>query len=194
MGESVGVSRTNPGPAPTLVHLEPAAVDSHVCEWLRLYNQCFTGPPWNEPRRGLDDYRQHIGDHLAHTDLDAWEGLDAVGELVGLAYGWPAPTSWPDDDFYRSLASGLGTVDTAWLREEATFEVVELMVSPFARRDGIGRALLRALCAHQPVSWLATHPESSAADFYLHLGWRRYGRFTATVGTPLEVYIASDSR
>lgn len=191
VGETEEVA--TPVSSAALAHLDRDAADAQLVDWLRLYNQCFTGPPWNEPHRDLVAYRDRIGTHLEHPGLDVWQARSNAGALLGVAYGWPAPAGWPDSDFYRSLAAGLGQQRAAWLREESTFEVAELMVSPLARRSGVGHLLLKALCAHQPVSWLATHRESNAVGFYRRLGWARHGGFTTASGIPLEVYVADQS-
>jgi len=166
-----------------------ATVDERLPDWLHLYNQSFTGPPWHEPHRDVDAYRERIGWHLEHADLATWEARAPSGQLRGLAYGWPASGNWPEHPFYRALETGIGAERSNWLRAAATFEVVELMVSARSRGSGLGRLLLSRLCADQAVVWLATHRDSAAAGFYRHLGWRHLAGFTTTSGIPLEVFV-----
>lgn len=167
--------------------------DGHLAEWLELYDATFTGPPWNEPRRDVEAYRERIGWHLDHPDLEIWEARDAHGRLCGLAYGWPTTGPWPETPFYGALASGLGPERTTWLVKAATFEVVELMVRPDAQGSGLGRLLLARLSDDERVTWLVTHRDSGAVGFYCHLGWCHFGAFTTASGVPLDVMVQDKS-
>lgn len=160
-------------------------------DWLYVYNACFASAPWDQPKIDLSEYERRVSWHFEQVDFRALEMTDGHENVVAVAYGWPAPTPPPDQRFYRLFADSLGPERTRQVWRARPFEVVDLMVAPQMRRQGLARHLLSKLCPNNGVSILATHPDAPAAEVYRRLGWQHLGSSNANAGSPM-LYLTLD--
>ncbi len=98
----------------------------------------------------------------------------AAPRIVGFAYGFRGtPGQWWHDVVHRTLAERSGReVADAWLGH--AFELAEIHVHPDYQGKGIGRAMVRTLCAGRPErsAVLSTHDRPTAArHLYASLGF-----------------------
>lgn len=98
----------------------------------------------------------------------------AAAKVVGFAYGFRgAPGQWWHDVVSRSLEERAGReAAEAWLGH--TFELAEIHVHPDYQRQGIGRAMIRTLCAGRPErsAVLSTHDKPTVArHLYASMGF-----------------------
>lgn len=123
---------------------------------------------WPATRRDrLDDiFTRHAG-RRGFRAVTASEG----GRLLGLAYGYlGGPGQWWHD---RVSAAMTRKQRALWL-VPGHFELAELMVSPRARRRGLGGALHDAVLEglESPTALLSTQPDNEAALALYHgRGW-----------------------
>lgn len=94
--------------------------------------------------------------------------------VVGFAYGFRgAPGQWWHDVVYRALEERAGEEAAhAWLG--FAFELAEIHVHPDHQGRGIGRAMIRTLCAGRPErsAVLSTHDRPTAArHLYAAMGF-----------------------
>ncbi|WP_246149106.1 GNAT family N-acetyltransferase [Nonomuraea turkmeniaca] len=94
--------------------------------------------------------------------------------IVGFAYGFRgAPGQWWHDVVLRALAEQSGReVANAWLGY--AFELAEIHVHPDYQGKGVGRAMIRTLCAgrRERTAVLSTHDQPTAArHLYASLGF-----------------------
>ncbi|WP_327583214.1 GNAT family N-acetyltransferase [Nonomuraea sp. NBC_00507] len=94
--------------------------------------------------------------------------------ILGFAYGFRgAPGQWWHDVVLRALTEQAGReVANAWLGH--AFELAEIHVHPDYQGKGIGRAMIRTLCAgrHERTAVLSTHDQPTAArHLYASLGF-----------------------
>lgn len=149
-----------------------------------LYRLCFAEPPWNESRAMLDNFANILTRHLDQPGLSgsvAWDGR----ALHGVAYGWPMPPELPKDAFHIMVSQ---TVPAERLVAPA-WTVVELMVHPGSRGNGLGRALLEHHVRDQPEAWLVTHPAAPACGLYESMGWTRSDEFRNPYGDRRVLYL-----
>ncbi|WP_223167344.1 GNAT family N-acetyltransferase [Nonomuraea sp. SYSU D8015] len=102
-------------------------------------------------------------------------GVSEKPQIVGFAYGFHgAPGQWWHDVVLRALAEQSGReVANAWLGN--AFELAEIHVHPDYQSKGIGRAMIRTLCAgrRERTAVLSTHDRPTAARrLYASMGFR----------------------
>ncbi|HEX4812765.1 MAG TPA: GNAT family N-acetyltransferase [Nonomuraea sp.] len=95
-------------------------------------------------------------------------------QVAGFAYGFRgAPGQWWHDVVLRALTEQSGReVANAWLGN--AFELAEIHVHPDYQGKGIGRAMIRTLCAgrRERTAVLSTHDQPTAArHLYASLGF-----------------------
>ncbi|NRQ37669.1 GNAT family N-acetyltransferase [Nonomuraea sp. NN258] len=95
-------------------------------------------------------------------------------EIVGFAYGFRgAPGQWWHDVVFRALEDQAGReAAMAWLGH--AFELAEIHVHPDYQGKGIGRAMIRTLCAgrQERSAVLSTHDRPTAArHLYASMGF-----------------------
>ena len=147
-----------------LVRLGPAEVlgperEAIEALWLEVW------PATHRAR--LDDILPRHAGRDAFRAVVAEEGRD----LLGLAYGYlGAPGQWWHDRVAAAMTRGQRE---RWLRP-GHFELAELMVSPRARRRGLGAALHDAVLdgLASPTALLSTQPDNEPAlELYRRRGW-----------------------
>ncbi|MFI7700980.1 GNAT family N-acetyltransferase [Nonomuraea sp. NPDC049480] len=95
-------------------------------------------------------------------------------QIVGFAYGFHgAPGQWWHDVVFRALTEQSGReAANAWLGD--AFELAEIHVHPDYQGKGIGRAMIKTLCAgrRERSAVLSTHDQPTAArHLYASLGF-----------------------
>ncbi|PZG21548.1 GNAT family N-acetyltransferase [Nonomuraea aridisoli] len=95
-------------------------------------------------------------------------------KVVGFAYGFRGESGqWWHDVVYRGLADKMGReAADAWMGY--AFELAEIHVHPDYQGKGIGRAMIRTLCAGRPErsAVLSTHDQPTAArHLYASMGF-----------------------
>lgn len=167
--------------------MQAAEARRRADELLRVYAAAFTGPPWHETKASVEAHRARLHEDLDHDDAEVV--FAEVGtELLGVAYGWPAPDRFPDQDLYQRVAAAAGERLVAERLTAGVLELVELMVHPSAQRRALGRRLLDTIRAAR-AAWLLTHPEAAAVDLYATTGWRVASSLTTRSGMPLSLYL-----
>lgn len=107
-------------------------------ELMRIYASAMGYPPSSAGYRA-DTARRH----LDYAGLQIRVAVDAEGAPVGFAYGYQTkPGQWWHDLVHRAMGPNLRDM---WLSN--AFELSEMHVAPALQGQGIGRALLRELCA-----------------------------------------------
>lgn len=162
-------------------------------EAFRLYRLCFTEPPYLESEEQIRRYTDvRFAQDMAEPGTRgfvAWHG----GRLAGLIYGWPTAAVVQDRPFYAKVYGGVDPAHHRLLTAPA-LEVVELMVDPAHRRQGLGRVLLERLVDGHGKAWLATHPDAPARKLYESQGWAVIGRYQYDDGTEMVVLSLSRGR
>ena len=129
-----------------------------------LYTVVYAEPPYLEGAEQVERFRASIGEEIARTGFSM---ITAHGgqQLVGTAYGWtmPAGTWW----------SRANEDAPAEIRDADKFAIMEWMVHPQRRTEGIGAQLIRKLLQHRQEPWatLASDPRSAARSIYERSGW-----------------------
>jgi hypothetical protein len=103
--------------------------------------------------------------------------------LVGAAYGWTMRAG-----VWWSRADGPGPADVV---DADKFAVMEWIVHPARRREGIGAALMRELVVARSEPWatLASDPRSVARAIYGRAGWRQVGVSALPWGPPMNLLV-----
>jgi GNAT superfamily N-acetyltransferase len=136
-----------------------------------LYAVVYAEPPYEESPEQVDRFRAGLPQEAARPGFTLVVALDD-GKLVGAAYGWtmPAGTWWSRAD--RPPPGDLATVEK--------LAVMEWIVHPDRRGEGVGLELMRRLLTGRPEghATLASDPRSAARGMYERAGWRQVGRST----------------
>ncbi|MFB6655288.1 GNAT family N-acetyltransferase [Streptomyces microflavus] len=138
----------------------------------QVYAEAFGGPPWSEDASAADGFVRRLPDNASRPGFTA-AGAFRDDRLIGLATAWTTPAPFPSGGCYPQAAAALGPDRTAqWLC--GSREVDELAVSPDARGQGVGAALLERVTVDAPGGrcWLLTSVRAlDAMGFYRRLGW-----------------------
>jgi ribosomal protein S18 acetylase RimI-like enzyme len=162
----------------TVVELAALDVRARQAEFVEVYRECFTVPPWSESEADVDRFAARLVADLGVTRvLVSTEG----GRVAGFALLRPTVLPLPEERAYPRIQQALG--DRVGSVLAGGVEVDELAVRPAARGRGVGRALLAAAdtlaVGH---AWLITAAEAEGARaFYRACGWREVGRSSTCV-------------
>ncbi|MEV5211304.1 GNAT family N-acetyltransferase [Micromonospora sp. NPDC053740] len=163
-------AHTGPSAAP----LFPALTD--------LYAVVYAEPPYEEGPEQVARFRDGLPDEAARPGFTL-VAAEHASTLIGAAYGWTMPAGrwWgradqePPDD----------------LRDVDKFAVMEWLVHPTRRGEGVGAGLMRRLLADRPerVATLASNPLAPARRMYARAGWRPVAGSQMPDGTPMDLLI-----
>lgn len=105
---------------------------------VRVYQDVFSRPPWNEPPEAVSAFAERA---LLHAQRPAFRCVTAYhtdgGDLVGFAYGY---TSASGQWWHDTITAVLSAEEVEQWFSNA-FELVELAVLPTAQGQGIGGQL-----------------------------------------------------
>jgi GNAT superfamily N-acetyltransferase len=149
--------------------LDETVSDQDAREVWPVYDSVFGDVP------DVATWREAVWDR--HRVREGFRLARAYGDetLIGFAYGYTGrPGQWWTDNAQTVLEP---EVAAAWLGGH--FELVSIGVLPDARRDGVGRGLLRVLLEGLPHERLLLMTTSDAADparrLYASEGWEVLG-------------------
>ncbi|MGK5680093.1 N-acetyltransferase family protein [Actinoplanes sp. URMC 104] len=147
-----------------------------------LYAVVYAEPPYNEGPEQVDRFRAGIFEESARpgfTLITAREG----DTLIGASYGWTmsAGTWW----------SNASRPAPAEIFGVAKFAVMEWIVTPQRRGEGIGKILIRQLLEHRPERFatLASDPRSAARGIYRRAGWIEVGETKLSWGPSMDLLL-----
>lgn len=162
---------TNPGDVPALLP-----------DLAGLYAVVYAEPPYEEGPEQVARFREHLAGDAARDGFTLVVARDGA-TIVGAAYGWTMPAgSWwsrADTDPPRNI------------RGVPKFAVMEWIVHPNHRGQGVGADLMRTLLKQrpEPVATLASDPRSTARGIYERVGWQQVGTSTLPWGAPMHILV-----
>jgi GNAT superfamily N-acetyltransferase len=157
------------GSAVAIRPLDGSDLIARRAEIVRVYDEVFGEPPYNESPLAIREFGERL---LVHA---AAEGLRAVAafagdDVVGFAYGVASrPGQWWHDVVRRALEPNLAH---QWLGD--AFEMVELALCSRFRGKGIGGALHDALIVKLPQRTAIASTfldDGLAMGLYRRRGW-----------------------
>jgi GNAT superfamily N-acetyltransferase len=147
-----------------------------------LYEIVYAEPPYEEGPEQVARFREGLPGEAARPGFTLVTA-DDDGLLVGAAYGWtmPAGTWWTRAD----------SDPHAHLRDAEKFAVMEWIVRPGHRGEGVGAELMRRLLADRPERYatLASDPRSHARQVYARNAWRQVGKSVLPWGPPMDLLV-----
>lgn len=147
-----------------------------------LYATVYAEPPYEEGPEQVARFRGSLPGEAARPGFTMVAAQDS-GHLVGAAYGWtmPAGTWWSRAD----------TDPPAHLRDADKLAVMEWIVHPHRRGEGIGAELMRRLLdgRPEPYATLASNPRAAARRMYERAGWEQVGQSAMPDGTPMDLLL-----
>lgn len=154
--------------------LFPALVD--------LYAVVYAEPPYVEGPEQVTRFAEGLPQEATRPGFTMVAAEDD-GTLVGVAYGWTMPAgrwwSRADQD------------PPADVLHADKIGVMEWIVHPCRRGEGIGAELMRRLLADRPERWatLASDPRSHARQVYARNGWQQVGQSQMPWGPPMDLLV-----
>ncbi|WP_250002120.1 GNAT family N-acetyltransferase [Actinoplanes sp. M2I2] len=147
-----------------------------------LYAAVYSEPPYQEGPAEVERFRTTLPAELDRPGFRLISAHDDQ-DLVGAAYGWTmtAGTWWSRAD--ESPPASLRDVDK--------LAVMEWIVRPSHRGQGIGNNLLDRLITQRPEDFatLNSDPRSVARKIYERSGWRQVARSTLPWGPPMDILV-----
>lgn len=147
-----------------------------------LYAVVYAEPPYREGPEQVERFRVSLRDDVARAEFSLITAHDG-GQLVGAAYGWTmaAGTWWSRSDHQPS----------ADIRDVDKLAVMEWIVRPGRRAEGIGAALIRLLLEDRVERYatLASDPRSVARAMYERAGWRQVARTHLSWGPAMDLLV-----
>lgn len=149
---------------------------------VRLYAVVYAEPPYAEGPDQVAAFAAALPGETSRPGF-ALVVADDVGELVGAAYGWTMTAGrwWTRAD----------VEPPADLRAVDKFAIMEWVVRPDRRGEGIGGQLMRRLLDGRPEQWatLASNPAAPARAIYQRTGWRQVGGSAMPDGRPTHLLV-----
>ena len=152
----------------------PALVD--------LYAEVYAEPPYLEGPEQVERFRSTMPEDAKRPGFALIAAVES-NELIGAAYGWTMTGgAWWSRADKPPPAEVLGSEKLA---------VIEWIVSPHSRGEGVGAALIRHLLAGrpEPFATLASDPRSAARTIYDRAGWRKVGQTTLSWGPSMDLLL-----
>ncbi|WP_435207340.1 GNAT family N-acetyltransferase [Micromonospora sp. bgisy143] len=149
---------------------------------VRLYAVVYAEPPYAEGPEQVAGFASCLPDESRRPGFTLVAAAD-TGDLVGAAYGWTMAAGrwWTRADIEPP----------ADLRAAEKFAVMEWVVHPDRRGEGIGAELIRRLLDGRPERWatLAANPAAPARAVYRRAGWQQVGGSAMPDGTPMHLLV-----
>jgi GNAT superfamily N-acetyltransferase len=147
-----------------------------------LYALVYAEPPYEEGPDEVAGFAAKLPEEASRPGFTLVAAEDG-SDLVGAAYGWTMP---PDTWWSRAV----GDPDPQ-IKAADKFAVMEWIVRPDRRRQGVGRELMRLLLAGQPERWatLASDPRSAARTIYGRYGWQQVGTSRLPWGPAMDLLV-----
>jgi len=147
-----------------------------------LYALVYAEPPYREGPDQVDRFRSSLLEEVNRPGFTLITAEDG-GEPVGAAYGWTMPAG-----AWWSRADQQPPVE---VRDVDKLAVLEWIVQPDRRGEGIGAELIRRLLADRPERYatLASDPRSAARQMYERAGWRQVARTTLSWGPAMDLLV-----
>ncbi|WP_030491478.1 GNAT family N-acetyltransferase [Micromonospora chokoriensis] len=147
-----------------------------------LYECVYAEPPYKEGPEQVARFRDRLpgeADRLGFTLVTA--AVDS--SLVGAAYGWTMSAG----DWWSRADSD----PPAGIRAAAKLAVMEWIVQPHRRGEGVGAQLIRRLLADRSERYatLASDPRSRAREVYARNGWKQVGTSVLPWGPPMDLLV-----
>ncbi|UQU67423.1 GNAT family N-acetyltransferase [Couchioplanes caeruleus] len=147
-----------------------------------LYAVVYAEPPYNEGLEQVDRFRTSLLEESRRPGFTLITAKDG-DTLIGASYGWimPAGTWW----------SNASRPAPAEIVDAAKFAVMEWIVTPRRRGEGIGDVLIRQLLEDRPERFatLASDPRSAARGMYRRAGWIEAGETTLSWGPSMDLLL-----
>ncbi|MEV6814187.1 GNAT family N-acetyltransferase [Micromonospora sp. NPDC051296] len=147
-----------------------------------LYKIVYAEPPYDEGPEQVARFRDGLPGEAERRGFTLVAAVE-LGLLAGAAYGWtmPSGTWWQRADREPPAA----------LRDVEKFAVMEWIVHPDRRGQGIGAELMHRLLADRPEPYatLASDPRSTARKIYARSGWRQVGRSVLPWGPSMDLLV-----
>ncbi|MEU8170998.1 GNAT family N-acetyltransferase [Micromonospora sp. NPDC049004] len=168
-------------PVTYIVHDAESATDV-LPALVGLYAVVYAEPPYVEGPEEVAAFAAALPDETRRTGFTLVVADDA-GDLAGAAYGWTMAAGrwWTRADIEPP----------ADLRAAEKFAVMEWIVRPDRRGEGIGAELIRRLLDGRPERWatLASNPAAPARAIYQRAGWQQVGGSALPDGTPMHLLV-----
>ena len=149
---------------------------------VNLYAVVYAEPPYSEGPEQVERFRTRLQDEAERAGFSLITADDG-SQLVGAAYGWtmPAGTWWSRAD--QQPAADIRDVDK--------FAVMEWIVHPDRRAEGIGADLIRLLLEDRQERYatLASDPRSAARGMYKRAGWRQVAQTHLSWGPTMDLLV-----
>ncbi|MDG4820221.1 GNAT family N-acetyltransferase [Micromonospora sp. WMMD956] len=155
---------------------------SWLLEIVDLYAVVYAEPPYREGPEQVRRFADGLPGEAMRPGFTLVTAEDE-GALVGATYGWTMPAGrwWSRTD--QCPPTDVLNADK--------FAIMEWLVHPRRRGEGIGAGLIRRLLSSRPERWatLASNPQAAARDMYRRAGWRQVSASALPDGTPMDLLI-----
>ena len=166
----------------TYTRHDGTAVERLLTALVDLYAVVYAEPPYQEGPEQVERFRTSLPKDAARAGFSLLTADDG-GQLVGAAYGWtmPAGTWWSRAD--QQPPANVHNADK--------LAVLEWIVHPDRRGEGIGAELIRSLLEGRPEHFatLASDPRSAARGVYERAGWRQVARTSLSWGPAMDLLV-----
>ncbi|MFF4874738.1 GNAT family N-acetyltransferase [Micromonospora sp. NPDC000668] len=149
---------------------------------VELYALVYAEPPYEEGPEQVSRFADGLPAEATRPGFTLVAAEDD-GRLIGAAYGWTMPAGrW----WLRSDQDPPADVLVA-----DKLAVMEWIVTPERRGDGVGSGLMVRLLGGRPERYatLASDPRAAARRIYERAGWRQVARSPLPDGTPMDLLL-----
>lgn len=147
-----------------------------------LYGAVYSEPPYQESSEEVDGFRKRISEEATRRGFRLIAAEDA-NRLVGASYGWTMEAGrwWSRTDQEPPID----------IRDADKFAVMEWIVHPSRRREGVGSRLMHQLLIDRPEPYatLASDPRSVAREIYRQAGWRQVAHSVLPWGPEMDILV-----